>query len=40
MVLSLQNLYVEALTPNAMVLGGRTIGRYLDTDEVMMVEPP
>lgn len=32
--MSLQNSYVEALTPNVMVLGGGTSGKELNLDEV------
>ena len=33
------NLYVEVLTPNVMVFGDDTFGRYLGIDEVLRVEP-
>lgn len=34
------NSYVEALIPHVLVFGGGTLGRELELDEVMRVEPP
>lgn len=39
MFASPENVYVEALTPNAMVSGAGTSGRWLDLDEVMKQDP-